>query len=170
MLETKRLRCEPLQPQHAAQMFPVLSDTRIYTYLPGKPPLSLEALQRRYDFLSAGRSPDGSERWLNWILLLRLDGAAVGFWQATVHADHASIAYVLHPDYWGRGLASEASLALVSLLFDRFALSFLRAEIHFENQASHALVRRLGFQLEREDHEEGDAIYRLNRQDWHLAR
>jgi hypothetical protein len=34
VLETARLRLEPLTPQHAPHLFPVLSDARIYTYIP----------------------------------------------------------------------------------------------------------------------------------------
>ncbi len=59
MIETERLRREPVTASHASAMFEVLADERIYRYLPSDPPESVEALRKRYEFLSSGRSPDG---------------------------------------------------------------------------------------------------------------
>ncbi|NVB36541.1 GNAT family N-acetyltransferase [Pseudenhygromyxa sp. WMMC2535] len=167
MIETKRLRCEPVEEHHAESMFSVLSDPRIYTYLPGKPPASLEDLRRRYAFLSGGRSPDGSEYWLNWILFLRETDTAIGFWQATVRPDgRSSIAFVLDPTHWGQGLAHEASVALIGHLFARFEIDALGAEVHFDNHRSAALVGRLGFRVVGQDLDEQDNLYELRRTDW----
>src|SRR5688572_14098197 len=98
-------------------MYPVLADPRIYEHLPERPPSSVEALRARYEVLSRGRSPDGTETWLNWILRLRTTGAPIGFVQATVRRTACSIAYVLHPDHWGRGYATEAVRAVLPHLF-----------------------------------------------------
>lgn len=38
VLETERLKLEPLTPSHALPLFPILSDERIYTYIPDNPP------------------------------------------------------------------------------------------------------------------------------------
>jgi hypothetical protein len=80
MIETQRLRCEPVRIEHAETMYPVLLDPRIYAYLPERPPVSIDALRRRYEVLSAGKSPDGSEHWLNWMLFLRATGEAIGYY------------------------------------------------------------------------------------------
>ncbi len=166
MIETDRLRCEPLTAAHASVMYPVLSDERIYAYLPGNPPASPEALHRRYEFLSTGKSPDGRERWLNWILFLRQTGNPIGFYQATVRTSSCSIAYVLNPAFWRQGYASEASLTIVSQLFRRFDIPSVTAEIDRRNDASLALVQRLGFSFVRHDEAEGDDIYQTTRTSW----
>ncbi|MEL6346632.1 MAG: GNAT family N-acetyltransferase [Myxococcota bacterium] len=163
MIETRRLRCEPVTQAHAAPMFPLLSDTRIYTHLPGGPPASLDALRRRYRFLRDGVSPDGQERWLNWILVRRIDDCPLGFWQATVRAHDASIAYVLHPDHQGQGFATEAGDAILPYLFDRYPIDALRAEIAIDNQASKRLIARLGFRWSHRDEAEGGDVYQRPR-------
>jgi hypothetical protein len=45
-------------------MFAVLGDPAIYEF-EGEPPVSEEALARRYTFLERRRSSDGLESWLN---------------------------------------------------------------------------------------------------------
>lgn len=165
-LETPRLVCEPIRVEHAAAMLPVLSDPRLYAHLPGAPPESLEALERRYARLAAARSPDGSELWLNWILLARGSGAALGFTQATLAPAGCSIGYVLGVAHQRCGLASEAVAAMVSQLFEAYALPSLQAEIAFANLASARLARRLGFVLARKDLAAGDDVYELTREAW----
>ena len=112
MIETHRLRCEPLSASHADAMYPLLKNEQIYTYLPEEPPNSVEELRSRYKFLAAGKSPDGAEHWLNWILFLRRTGEPIGFFQATVRPPDCSFAYVLNPAFWRHGYATEASIAL----------------------------------------------------------
>ena len=46
MIETQRLRCEPVRIEHAEAMYPVLLDPRIYTYLPERPPPSVDPTPR----------------------------------------------------------------------------------------------------------------------------
>ena len=166
MIRTRRLRCEPVATSHADAMFPVLSDPRIYTHLPDDPPASLEALRARYEFLSPGMSPDGSEHWLNWVLVLEETSEAIGFCQATVRDDDCSVAYVLNPAFQGKGYAAEATTGVVSHLFERFGLPAVRAEIHVDNRASVALVTRLGFSFLRHDSDENDNIYEVTQPAW----
>ncbi len=147
-------------------MFGVLSDPRIYTYLPGNPPPTLERLRERYAFQSRGESPDGQELWFNWILFLRESGEPIGFVQATVRAAHAAIAYVLNPKFWGHGYATEACTALVSHLFERFEGEVVRAEVHVDNQPSLTLVKSLGFSFVEHDSEENDDVYEVTRTAW----
>ena len=59
-LVSERLRIEPIRSAHAEQVFPALPTPAIYTYLPEDPPTA-EALQKRYDFLEKGSSPDGQD-------------------------------------------------------------------------------------------------------------
>ncbi len=166
MIRTRRLRCEPVVASHADVMFPVLRDPRIYTHLPDEPPVSLEALRARYEFLSPGTSPDGSEHWLNWMLFLEETDQAIGFCQATVRDAGCSVAYVLNPAYQGKGYATEATTGVVSRLFERFDLPSVQAEIHVDNAASIALVKRLGFSFLRHDADENDDIYEVTQAAW----
>ena len=55
------------------------------------------------------------------------------------------IGYILHPDYWGQGLAFEAMSAVVPRLFARFDIPAIEAEVDPRNAASIGLLERLGF-------------------------
>src|SRR6266498_3612431 len=102
MLETERLRLEPLTPYHARPLFPVLVDARIYTYIPEDPLPDPDALARRYQRLATRRSPSGTELWLNWAVQRTQEHDYIGTLQATITADqHATIAYLLNSAFWG---------------------------------------------------------------------
>lgn len=145
-LSTPRLQLEPLQPEHADEMFPLLLDPAIYHYLDYGPPASLQALQDLYTRLGRGGSADGAEVWLNWLVRLKA-GAAIGYVQATVYPGHkAYIAYVLASAHWGRGYAHEAMQALLEHLAAVHPVGRWSAVIEERNERSARLLRRLGFE------------------------
>ena len=55
------------------------------------------------------------------------------------------VGYILHPDCWGQGLASEAVGAAVDHVFRTCGLETLTADVDPENAASIRLLERLGF-------------------------
>jgi [ribosomal protein S5]-alanine N-acetyltransferase len=63
-----------------------------------------------------------------------------GMWQAP------EIGYLLHPDFWGRGIAFEAMSTVIPHLFAHHPLQALTAEADPRNTASLRLLSRLGFQ------------------------
>ncbi|MGZ4172154.1 MAG: GNAT family N-acetyltransferase [Solirubrobacteraceae bacterium] len=148
LLETLRLTLEPLRVDHAAEMVSVLADERLYAFTGGEPP-TLHELRARYARQATGRSPDGIERWLNWIMRRKEDGLAVGFVQASISQDPppltAVLAWVLGVPFQGLGYAREASGAVLESLsgapvgVERFV-----AYIHPENVPSMGVARALG--------------------------
>lgn len=56
--------------------------------------------------------------------------------------------YVLHRDWWGRGLASEATRALLAFAFGELGAHRVYATVTPENQASCRVLAKLGFRLE----------------------
>jgi RimJ/RimL family protein N-acetyltransferase len=142
-----RVGLEPLAESHAAELFPALSHRAIYDYFAGEPPASVAALATRFRRLESRMSPDGSQRWLNWVIRLHGSRECIGYVQATVHAGStADYAFVLAPAFWGCGLAHEASTIALSLLFADYGISSLFATVDQRNLRSSALLLRLGFQ------------------------
>ncbi len=106
-LDSQRLSIEFLRAGHASMVLESSPATVIYTYLPEDPPTA-EALQRRYEFLEGGRSPDGHELWLNWVAFLRDSKTPVGTFQATLPKDApGAFAYVIFPPFWRQGFGRE---------------------------------------------------------------
>lgn len=146
VLLTERLRLEPLVPPHAPLLFPVLSDRRIYTYIPDDPPDNPQALRLRYERLASRRSPDRQALWLNWALHRSAERDYIGLAQATLAAgEPAYLAYLLGSAFWGAGYAQEACGRVLQLLFDTYRVASVHAEVDRRNRASWQLLERLGF-------------------------
>jgi RimJ/RimL family protein N-acetyltransferase len=148
-LQTARLTLEPLRVQHAEEMAPLLDDARLFAFTGGRP-ATLAELRARYVRQATGRSPDGAERWLNWIARRRQDGLAVGFVQASVSEDPpppapvtAVLAWVVGARFQGCGYAREAAGAMIRWL-ESAGVERLVAYIHPEHEASMAVARALG--------------------------
>ena len=139
------LMLEPQMAAHAAEMFDVLGDPALYEF-ENEPPASPEWLRARYERLESRRSPDGREAWLNWVI--RVPGAGlVGYVQATVREECATIAYVLSSRHWGKGLARRAVEAMMAELAARHGVSRFDAVLKRSNHRSMRLLERLGFAL-----------------------
>ncbi|NRF66910.1 GNAT family N-acetyltransferase [Aquincola sp. S2] len=148
VLSTPRLRMEPLRGAHAAELFPLLADPRLYHFIPQDPPATVAALEQRYARLERRSSDDGTQVWLNWALrAIQLPGEPlVGTVQATVLADRrAFIAYEIGVPFQQRGFAAEACARLLALLFDDYRVQRVQAEIDSLNLSSIRLMQRLGF-------------------------
>jgi RimJ/RimL family protein N-acetyltransferase len=144
VLTTPHCTLEPLVAAHAAEMFEVLGDPAIYEF-ENAPPPSLAGLAERYAGLESRSSPDGSERWLNWVVRLP-DGRAAGYVQATVRPDGAAhIAYELASRHWRQGIGRAAVQAMMAELGARNGVHTFVAVLKAANHRSLGLLRSLGF-------------------------
>ena len=64
--------------------------------------------------------------------------------------DEIEIAYRLHPDFWNRGLATEAARAIRDHAFRDLKLQRVISLIHPDNHASRRVAEKNGMQLEKE--------------------
>ncbi|GHE37175.1 GNAT family N-acetyltransferase [Streptomyces vinaceus] len=143
-LSTNRMDLLPLRVEHAPEMARVLGDPVLHEFTGGAP-LATDALRARYARLEAG-SPDPAVVWCNWVLRLRGDGPLVGTVQATVTPgrDTAETAWVIGTAWQGRGLATEAALAVTAWL-EELPVGRLIAHIHPGHRASAAVAAACGF-------------------------
>ncbi len=148
---TERLRLEPLRVAHAARMFAGLRDPELYRYETDEPPASLGALEARYAELTTApggmRGPGPNEDWLNWIVVVRATGDAIGYVQATTDRARRSamIGYLTAAAFQRQGYGAEAVGAICDHL-EACGVTRLSATIDVRNAASIALVERLGFE------------------------
>ncbi len=153
-ISTASLTLTPLKVADAAEMVDVLSEPALYAFTGGIPP-TLDDLEERYRHQSAGVAW-GDEIWHNWIL--RLDGRAIGYMQATVKGDNADLAWVVGVPWQGFGYATEASEAMRDWLRDRGAASF-SAHIHPDHSASNRIAARLGLQPTGQLDDDGEMLW-----------
>lgn len=145
VFQTERLRLEPLRESHAVELFELLSDERMYFFVPQEPPPTPVALATRYKFLETRHSPEGDEEWLNWVVRSKSEGTCLGSVQVTIHRDgRAQLAYEIGVAHWRRGFATEACGRVIQALFDD-GITEVWAELDTRNLASIRLLERLGF-------------------------
>ena len=139
-------------------MVDVLADPALYEFTGGSPP-SLEELRERYRLQAVGRSPDGSEEWLNWIVRLAEDGRAIGFVQATIVDGRADTAWLIGVPWQGHGFATEAARALVVWLEAGDDVGVVTAHIRPGHRASATVASRAGLSPT-EEVEDGEVVWR----------
>ena len=123
----------------------------IYRFLYRDPP-SLAMLRERFDAnLNSSFSEDGDS--LRCAVVRRNDGALlgdVGLILASKATLQAEVGYIFNPAYAGKGYATEAARAIITLGFDRFGFHRIFARLDAKNTGSIGVVERLG--LRREAH------------------
>jgi RimJ/RimL family protein N-acetyltransferase len=88
----------------------------------------------------------------------------------------AEIGYIFHPEHHGRGYATEASKALMSLAFDQAGVHRVFARCHAHNTASRRVMQRLGMREEAHFREhvrvkgrwDEELIYAILEDEWRL--
>ena len=94
-------------------------------------------------------SPDGSERWLNWIVVDVISDQPAGYLQATVRRDddhdQAELAWVIGTRWQGRGFATEAARAAADWL-EQQGITILIAHIRPGHRPSERVAESLGLQ------------------------
>jgi [ribosomal protein S5]-alanine N-acetyltransferase len=135
-IRTPRLLLRRAEPDDLPAFHDILSDPRAMRYWTRPEHETLEETRAFLDSLT-GCPANGGDDWA-----IVLDGRAIG--KAGSWAP-PEIGFILHPDHWGKGYASEAMAALIPVLFARHAVPALTADVDPRNGASLPLLAGLGF-------------------------
>lgn len=156
-IHTERLVLLPLRVEHAEEMAVVLSDPDLHAFIGGAPD-DPRTLRARYERLVAG-SPQPSVSWCNWVIQLRDQACLTGTVQATITGRVAEIAWVVGTPWQGRGIATEATRALVGWLRG-VPVRTVIAHIHPDHRASQAVAEAAGLTATGIEHD-GEIRWRL---------
>ena len=155
VLETERLILRTSTPADALDIFHFMSDLRAMKYLVRPLMASVdEALQRIQMFQTLFREQNA----VPWVVEGRAADKVIGTCviQNLVRLHHrAEIGYMLSPEWWGQGLATEAVTAVLNFAFAQMGMHSLEARTDPDNAASQKLLGKLGFVQEgyfREDY------------------
>jgi RimJ/RimL family protein N-acetyltransferase len=145
-LESERLVLEPLCPEHAEELAPVLDDVSLHRFIGGEP-VGVAELRALFERQVRGRSPDGRKRWLNWTVRERPACRPVGTMQATVMRSEPSVvaelAWVIGSSHQRQGFAKEAA-GVTAVWLRTQGVECLRAHIDPGHHASMAVARSIG--------------------------
>lgn len=138
------IKLRPLTVEDAEAMARALAAPSLYEFTGGEPP-TVEELRRRYAVQTRGHSSDGSERWINEVIVLLPDEQPIGYVQATIpeNGRTAEIAWVVGEPWQGRGIAKRAASLLVERLRVDHPTTII-AHIHPDHVASQRIAQHLG--------------------------
>lgn len=135
---TERLVLRRAREDDVKAMHAVLSDRRAMRYWSTPPHIEL-AETRDWLAKMIEDEPGVREDYV-----VELDGRVIG---KVGCYRLPEIGYILHPDHWRRGYASEALRAVTAAIFARHNVKALTADVDPRNRASLDLLLKLGFRV-----------------------
>lgn len=155
ILETERLILRAVTPDDTASIFELMGDERVTRYLGRFPLASLEeAVQRVNVYESVFQDQTG----IVWAITPRDEDRVIGtclVWNLQKQHFRAELGYAIVPDWWGKGITTEANTAALNFAFTTMGLHSMAAIIDPANDASRHVLEKLGFVQEgyfREDY------------------
>ena len=178
-IETDRLLLRPFAPSDVDNLVLLDADPEVMRFINGGKPTPRDEVEREL---------------LPHLLALRAQGRGYGFWAAEEkatgefqgwfhlrphadgHPDEPELGYRLKRLAWGRGFATEGSLALIQHAFAKLGASRVYAEAMAVHSASRRVMEKAGLRLVRTFHadwpvriagdEHGDVEYAITRDQW----
>ncbi len=150
ILESERLYTRPWHADDYDALLALLSDPRVVRYIENRP-LTPEEVRTRLQF-SLDHAVDEYPRFFCLPLILKETQAVIGrvginpLWNCDDAMDpcEPEMEWIVSPEYWGRGLATEIGQAMLRYGFEMVGFERLLAYAHPENRASLRVMEKLG--------------------------
>jgi RimJ/RimL family protein N-acetyltransferase len=166
-METARLRLRPFLEGDLDGLWRITADAEVMQYIGDGHPLTREETAANLSSIIAAFRRRGFGRWA---LSEKATGALMGYCGLTVPAGAQGIelVYLLARGAWGRGLATEASGAVLRYAFEELGIEHVYAYTMPDNGRSRRVLERLGMKYLRDGSYAGYACvcYGLARADW----
>jgi RimJ/RimL family protein N-acetyltransferase len=150
-IETERLLLRPLEPADVDAVHAYQSRPEVCRYIPYEPRSREAVAERLADPEKTRATLEEPGQALDLAIVRKDTGELIGdmllFWHSAEHRG-GEVGYVLHPDHAGHGYATEAAAAMLRLGFEGLGLHRIVARIDARNDASAAVLRRLGLRQE----------------------
>jgi [ribosomal protein S5]-alanine N-acetyltransferase len=155
VIETARLRLRRFYESDVEAMYELCSRPEIIRYARNTPVASLEDAR---ELMQAAPFHDyATYGYGRFACVWKESGDVIGFSgiKYVPEVSDNELGYRFLPEYWGRGLATEAGQASVEFARSTLQLTRLVALVHPDNTASARVLEKLGFVLERQVHYSG---------------
>jgi [ribosomal protein S5]-alanine N-acetyltransferase len=133
---TQRLLLRPAREDDLEPLHEILSNARAMTYWSSPPHADIDQSRKWLQSMIDIRLPEGED------FIVEHEGQLIGkagLWR------FPEIGFILHPDHWGQGFASEALGFVLCRAFEVHGLPKVDADVDPRNEGSLELLRRLGF-------------------------
>ena len=147
-LETDRLKFRAIKKADFNDIYEYSSNPQTSQYLLWSPHNSLEYTKHFIDIILA-KYKCGD--YHDWAIVLKENKKMIGtcgFTRIDEYNKTAEIGYVLNPQYWGMGLATEAAKRVLQFAFEELDMNRVEARFLFGNEASLKVMNKIGMKFE----------------------
>ena len=148
ILETERLILREMQPSDAEDMLCLHSNPHVQQYTGETTIVTIQRIQEKIEEKTKEYRDYGYGRW---VTILKEGMQFVG-WAGLSYLpefDEVDLGYRFLPEFWGKGLATEVSRAILKYGFDALQLKRIIAMAMEENRASIRVMQKVGMQFEK---------------------
>jgi [ribosomal protein S5]-alanine N-acetyltransferase len=149
ILETHRLRLRLIRQSDAENAFRVLSNTTTMKFYGSPPHKTIEQTQKDYIDLMIGRFKYRDAA--SFVVTFKDKDDYIGHVNASQfdrEFKFVELAYIIDPEHWGKGIATEAVGRVVEFLVHDMKIHKIRAGLFSKNLGSKRVLEKLGFQQE----------------------
>lgn len=149
-LETNRLYFREMQPSDDHGMFELDSNPTVHRFLGNQP---LTDIEQSRDWIADIRQQYVEFGIGRWAAILKETNEFIGWaglrvdFNVNNHDKFYDLGYRFIEKHWGKGYASEASIAFVDFGFQELNLAKINAYCDFDNIASQKVLERAGLQF-----------------------
>lgn len=148
LMVTERLLLRKVGMNDVNEIFFLRSDKNVMKYI-DRPPA--ESLDDAYEFIQKITGLEADNESVTWAITIKGDTRLIGticFWNIQKEHYRAEVGYVLHPDYWGKGIMQESLTEVLDYGFKVMNLHSIEANVNPDNIASIKLLERNNFKRE----------------------
>jgi ribosomal-protein-alanine N-acetyltransferase len=145
-LTTSRLLLRRLKKEDAPDLFLLRSDEKVLQYIGREPAVSVIEVEKFIEKIQTAQQNNESILW--GIAFADKPGIIIGtmcYWRLQPENYRAEIGYALRPEYWGKGIITEAINKVVEYGFNTMKLHSIEARTTPANVASGLVLEKTGF-------------------------
>ena len=158
--ETERLVLRELLPEDKEGMFELDTNPEVHKYLGNHPVHTMEQIEETIQFIRQQYIDHGIGRWA---LIEKSTGDFIGWGGLKLmrqltnhHIDYYDLGYRLIKRYWGKGYATEATIASLNYAFKELKQEKIYAMANVNNIASRHILEKSGLHFVEKFYHEGE--------------
>jgi len=146
ILKTERLVLREHSILDAETLYAMRTNEKVMQYIDRERPKDVSEIRNFITSLNEGFEKGDN---LAWVIAFKeipdqMIGS-IGYWRTDFANHRAEIGYMLHPDYWRKGIISEALKKSIEFGFKEINLHSINANINTGNDASRKMLLKHGF-------------------------
>ncbi|MEP7170809.1 MAG: GNAT family N-acetyltransferase [Bacteroidota bacterium] len=148
VLETERLFFRQINANDVQDVFELRTNERVIKYS-DRP--KMKNIQEAVEMIKKISTSYGNNEGIAWAMEMKETKKTAGhitYWRIIKEHHRAEIGYALLPDYWGKGIMTEAINKIIEFGFSEMKLHSIEANVNPANLPSIKLLERTGFKRE----------------------